>query len=88
VTSNPGIGPNKASAFARVPFPRFISLSNRSVAIKPDLDFVKAIGNEIFRRIARVRDHLRFAVRSTLWINTREVIGKNALNRAGVAAGN
>jgi len=62
-------------------------LRNRSVAVKPDLDLIKAIGNEILLCISRVGDHFRFVVTRPLRIYAQEIIRKNPFDCARVASG-
>ncbi len=68
-------------------FPGFVTLCNRGVAVEPDLDLIKAIGNEILRRISRVGDHFRFVVKHPLRIYAEEIIRKNPFDYARVASG-
>jgi hypothetical protein len=67
--------------------PRFVTLFNRGVAVKPNLDLTKPIRNEISRGISCVGDRFHFVVKRPLRIYTQESIRKNPLNCARVPSG-
>ena len=87
VAHQPGVCPDEAPTLARVFLPGLASLSDCWVAIEPYRHFVKAIRNEMLRRVTRFIDHLFLGVRTAAGIDSDEIVSKNTLNRRCVACG-
>jgi hypothetical protein len=87
ISPNPSIGPHKAATLTSASLPGFVALCDRGVAVKRDIDLIKAIGNEVLLCISRVGDHFRFVVTRPLRIYAQEIIRKNPFDCARVASG-
>ena len=85
VAPNPGVGPNETTTLAGALFPGLASLRDRSVTVEPDFHVVEPIGNVVFWRVPGVGDHLLLVVEDAFWINTDEIVSKDAFNCRRVA---